>query len=232
MVWIFIAFLILIGVVAYGNYLHEKRRREEMAVLAAELQWDFDPQKDTAHDDQYSHFEIFRKGHSRCALNTLTGRLEVEGEVFPVKMGDFRYKVTSGSGKNRSTRTYNLSYIIVHLPFLGIPTLLVRPEGMFDKLAGMIGFDDIDFESAEFSRRFYVGGNDKRFAYDVIHPRMMEFLLGSDPPTVDMEHGRVCVTDGRKRWSPHQFRQTLDWFRQFYALWPDFVKADLNRSPR
>jgi hypothetical protein len=41
----------------------------------------------------------------------------------------------------------------VHPPWPS-PTLLVRPEGLLDKLAGIVGVDDIDFESSEFSKRF------------------------------------------------------------------------------
>ncbi|MCZ6810529.1 MAG: hypothetical protein O7D97_00875, partial [Planctomycetota bacterium] len=97
-----------------------------------------------------------------------------------------------------------------------MPDLLIRREGMFDKLAGAFGFDDIDFESAEFSKRFYVKSPDKRFAYDVIHPRMMEFLLGGDPPTVDIEAGRCCLSDGRHHWSPEGFGATLNWVIEFF----------------
>ena len=62
-------------------------------------------------------------------------------------------------------------------PFRNVPDLLIRPEGFFDKVAGAFGFDDIDFESEEFSRAFFVKSSDKRFAYDVLHPRMLELLM-------------------------------------------------------
>ena len=112
-------------------------------------------------------------------------------------MGDFTYKVTTSSGKSTTTTTYRFSYLILHMPWSGVPDLLIRREGMFDKIAGVLGFDDIDFESAQFSRRFHVSSTDKRFAYDVIDPRMMEFLLKGDPPTVDIENTRCCISDGR-----------------------------------
>ena len=49
-------------------------------------------------------------------------------------------------------------------------------EGLFDKLAGFVGFADINFESEEFSKRFHVKSDDKQFAYALIHPQMMEWL--------------------------------------------------------
>lgn len=229
---IIVVVVVLIAVGAYLGHLQAKKRREALAQLARELGWRFDPSRDTFHDDEYAHFEIFRKGHSRYAFNTLTGTMQINGRPHPAKMGDYHYKVTSGSGKNRRTRTYRFSYLIVQLPFAGVPDLLIRREGIFDKMAGVIGFDDIDFESAEFSRKFFVKSSDKRFAYDVVHPRMMEFLLASPPPAIDLEHGRCCVSDGQRRWKPEQFNSMLSWIAQFIDLWPEHVLADLGGSAR
>ncbi len=220
--------VLAIAVVVYLSYLAAKRRREALAALAGELGWRFDPSRDRSHDDEYAHFEIFRRGHSRAAYNTLTGDLEIYRRTYPAKMGDFTYRITTSTGKSTHTHTYRFSYLIVHLPFAGVPDLLIRREGMFDKLAGAFGFDDIVFESAEFSKRFYVKSPDKRFAYDVIHPRMMEFLLAGDPPTVDIEAGRCCLSDGRHRWSPEEFSATLNWVIEFFDRWPDHVTAALQ----
>ena len=223
-----IAGIILVGVVAYFSWLAEKKRREAMAALAAELGLSFDPARDRSHDEEYAHFEIFRRGHSRAAHNTMSGQLEFQGRQWPAKMGDFTYKITTSTGKSTTTQTYRFSYLILHMPWSGVPDLLIRREGMFDKIAGVLGFDDIDFESAEFSRRFHVSSPDKRFAYDVIDPRMMEFLLRGDPPTVDIENRRCCISDGRSRWEPVEFRQKLAWITEFLDHWPAHVLASLR----
>ena len=211
----------------YLSYLAAKKRREALAALAGELGWRFEARRDRSHDDEYAHFEIFRRGHSRAAYNTLIGDLEIDDRPCPSKLGDFTYKITTSTGKSTQTHTYRFSYLIVHLPFAGAPDLLIRREGMFDKLAGAFGFDDIDFESADFSKRFYVKSPDKRFAYAVIHPRMMEFLLAGDPPTVDIEYGRCCLSDGRHRWEPQEFRAMLTWVVEFFERWPDLLTAHL-----
>jgi len=225
---IFIAFLLVIGVGAYLSYLAQQRRRKAMAALAAELGWQFDPSKDRTHDERYHQFEVFRKGHSRYAYNSIRGVIQVADNNWPVQMGDYHYKVTSGSGKNRSTRTYQFSYIVVETPFVALPNLEIRSEGVLDKLASFIGFDDIDFESAEFSDRFHVKSSDKKFAYDVVHPRMMEFLLTTDPPTVELAGHISCFYEENKRWSPEQFRSMLTWSEQFFGHWPNHVLAALD----
>ena len=217
-----IAVYIIVGValfagIAYLSYLSAKKRREALQALANELGWRFHPDKDTSHDEEYAHFDIFSKGHSRVAFNTLTGSLEIDGRHFGAKAGDFRYRITSGSGKNRRTSTHTFSYLIFHLPFR-TPNLVIRPEGIFDKLAGAFGFDDIDFESEQFSRKFHVKSSDRRFAYDVIHPRMIEYLLGVRAPLIDIEHGRCCLSNGRAHWRPEDFKSSLRFLRQFFEL--------------
>lgn len=229
---IIIAVALLIGAVGYLSWLAEKKRREALAALAAEMGWRFDPRTDRSHDDEYANFEIFRKGHSRAAKNTLTGDLEIAGRRYRGKMGDFRYKVTSGSGEDRRTRTYRFSYLIVTLPFPGVPDLLVRREGLFDKVAGFLGFGALAFESEEFSRRYHVSSPDRRFAYAVLDPRMIEFLLDTDPPTLDIEEGRLCVSDGKTRWEAEEFPRRVGWVRSFFEHWPQHVKVDLERRAR
>ena len=223
-----IGVIAVVGFAVYLMWLAEKKRREAMAAFADRIGWQFDPSRDRDHDDQYAHFEIFRRGHSRAAYNTLTGELDLRGRPCPAKMGDFTYKITRHTGKSSSTRTYRFSYIILHLPFTGVPDLLIRREGLWDKLTDAFGFDDIDFESVEFSRRFHVTSADKKFAYAVIHPRMMEFLLHGEAAAVDIERARCCLSDGRKKWQPQQFEQTLVWVRQFFDLWPEHVMAQLE----
>ncbi len=231
-VLIIILVIVGVGIAIYFSYLQQKQRREAMAALAAELGWGFHPGRDTSHDDEYAHFEIFRRGHSRAAYNTLYGEITIDDRQYPAKMGDFTYKVTRSSGKSTSTTTYRFSYLILHIPFAAVPDLLIRREGMFDKIAGAFGFDDIDFESSEFSRKYHVKSPDKRFAYDVITPRMMEFLLGIDAMSIDIERGRCCISDGKHKWSPIEFKARLAWIAQFFDLWPEHLTEALEDRPR
>ena len=116
----------------------------------------------------------------------------------------------------------------MHLPFGMTPDLLIRPEGLFDKIKGAFGFDDIDFESEEFSRRFHVKSSDRRFAYDVLHPRMMEFLLAVRPVMIDIERGRCCLSDGGRCWKPEGFASRIAFLREFFDRWPDHLTASLE----
>ena len=126
--------LLGVGVAIYFSWKAEEERRRALAAFAAELGLSFDSAKDFGHDERYANFEIFRRGHSRAAYNTMTGTLPINGTDHPVILGDFTYKVTSSNGKSSTTTTYRFSYLILHLPLPGVPDLLIRPEHIFDKL--------------------------------------------------------------------------------------------------
>lgn len=220
-------FAVVAVVLGWFSWKKDQERRRALEALATELGLRYQPEPDTGHDDAYAQFEIFRRGHSRVARNTLHGDLELFGRPCRLRCGDFRYKVTTSNGKTTTTHTYDFSYLIVHPPW-NTPPLLVRPEGLFDKLKGAFGFDDIDFESDEFSRKYFVKSTDKRFAYDVLHPRMIEFLLASNPLMLDIENGALCVSDGSKRWEPGAFRRQIEFVRKFCDLWPRHLVKDLG----
>ncbi len=222
--------LVLTGIILGAIYSSKaaKQRRLDLAELARGWGWSFDLLKDPTHDERYAHFSEFCQGHSRAAYNTLRGSMLIQDRQYPAIMGDYTYKVTSSNGKSTTTTTYHFSYLIVHLPFAMVPELTIRKEGFFDKIAGAIGFNDIDFESAEFSRRFMVKSSDKKFAYDVITAQMMEYLLAGEPPRIEISHNQFCLIDGAHRWEPQRFASWHRWTGSFFELWPDHVLRRLE----
>ena len=218
----------LMVVIVIYSVRASRARKEAFASLAQQMGMVYTPQADRSHDDRYPQFEVFRRGSRRAAYNTISGDCDLPtGTGFAV-MGDYRYTTESGTGKDRKSTTHHFSYLIVHLPHLSTPDLDIRPENLFDKIAGVFSDTDIDFESEEFSRKFHVACADRKFAYDICHPRMMEFLLASRPPAVDVERGAVCLTGGAGLWKPEQFEQQLGWFTAFLELWPEHVVRDLE----
>jgi hypothetical protein len=217
---------------AYVSHRQAKARAAAIAAVAGRLGWMFHGDiKDHDFDDRHPQFGCFRRGHSRFAHNRLSGRIRAFDTDLPAEAGDYHYKITSGSGKNRSTRTYRFSYALVALPFgARLPSLRVRSENLFDKLAGAIGFEDIDFESAEFSRRHHVSSSDRRFAHALIDPRMIEFLLDAHPPLFELGSGVLLVVsaEGRRRWEPVEFENALRWAGGFLARWPAHLVSDLR----
>ena len=57
----------------------------------------------------------------------------------------------------------------------------------------MFDYQDIKFESAEFSKTFCVRSPDKKFAYDVCNAQMMEYLLANRELSVEIENQALAL---------------------------------------
>jgi hypothetical protein len=218
---------ILIGLIAYGSYVQARKRREALRAVADRLGLSFEPANDhTLHRD-YGH-AVFDKGRSRKGYNSIYGGMILAGRRIRIRMGDYQY--TTGHGKHQ--QTHRISYATFQLPWIGTPDLLIRRENIGDKFIGSIGFDDIDFESEEFSRAYWVKSGNKRYAYDVIHPEMMEFLLKGPTPHVEIVRDVCLILEGWGRWAPDTFEGAPGWFEAFLDRWPEHLTHELENRWR
>ena len=233
---------LFVAMVAWGIYA-SRQRQDGMERLSVSLGWTFADDHaqhsqnkgwfarfsdgvsgDYEEQETYKPFDVFTRGHGRRPYNTLRGRLNLSlGErpprECPCLAGDFEY-TTGGGGK--SSHTHRFSYLLVALPDIHrpLPCTLVRPEGLSDRLESALGFDDIDFESVEFSDAFYVTSDDKRFAYGLLDPRMMQFFLDTRPGMLELKRRHLCLGNGEKKWTPAEFEARLRWCGQFLEHWP------------
>jgi hypothetical protein len=223
---------LLIGLVVLGAWLASvaaRQRRDALRTLAGQLGWTFDPERVPGGHAELQALEPFQRGDSQVAYNTMRGRLAGGELACQAVAGDFQYRETHGSGKDRRTSTHTLSYVVLELPF-AVPDLEIRREGLLDKVAGFFGFDDVDFESAEFSRRFMVRCSDRKFAYDLIDPRMMELFLTVDPPPLRTAGCLLCATDASSEWTPAVFARQIEFARRFLEHWPRHLVASLEEG--
>ena len=219
--------IVLVGLIAVAGFIaivwwsskQAKKRLAALQAVAAELGLLFDPTQDPDHDERFKQFAIFQIGDTRRAYNTMQGELAIGGADRAVITGDFKYTVTSSNGKQTTRTTYHLSYLLVQLEH-AVPELIIRRENFFDKIKAFLGFDDIDFESAEFSKRFAVKSTDKRFAWDLIDPRMIEWLLDTDCPAIELDGDWMCMVD-RSRWKPEDYRGKIVLADAFMNHWPE-----------
>ena len=78
------------------------------------------------------------------------------------------------------------------------PELKISAEGVFSKIAQALGYDDIDFESHEFSRKYCVRSKDRKFAYDVCNAMMMDYLLNNQDISIEIEAGALAIAFGKR----------------------------------
>ena len=222
-VFAIVAVIILIVAIVHGSK-RERERTEALRAYAAQLGFAFTP-SDPSLDARMSAFPPFCVGHSREGLNLASGEMRLGGIRMAMTFGDYRYKVTSSNGKQTTTTTYTMSFVAVQ-PALSVPEqLVVRAEGFFDKIGAFIGFDDIDFESSEFSKRFHVKCSDRRTAFDLFDPRMMEYFLAVAPPRIHAGGGVLLFDRGVRRWEVAEFAGEMRWIDGFFARVPRHMRA-------
>jgi hypothetical protein len=175
---VLIVVLVLFAAVAIGigylGYLAAKKRREGMAALAQARGWTY-----AERDDRWqTHFDgsPFGLGHDRRCSNVLRGTHDGR----PFVAFDFVYHTTQTqtTGKTTTTREVPHPFGIVAIDMgAAFPALEVTPEGFIGRFVGRLTDRDIELESEDFNRAFTVTCPDRKFASDVLHPRMMELLL-------------------------------------------------------
>lgn len=209
-VLLFIAVAACLGI--YG-YFYNKKKREALQAAALRLGLSYDPAKDRVTPRELEFIDRVRSGRDRYAFNILRGTFRGES----VRVFDYHYK--TGSGKD--TRHHYLSFYVLRLP-ITVPELTIGPEGFFSKIAQAFGYDDIDFESHEFSRKFCVRSRDKNFAYDICHTGMMEYLLKNQGLTIEMDRDTLAFSLG-KRLDPETIENNLGRLLDLRELIPDYV---------
>jgi hypothetical protein len=124
-------------------------------------------------------FDLFKQGNVRGFANTVWG--EYQGT--PFQFADFWYATEYDSENapislQRSRRQMNVA--IVRLDAY-LERVRIEPESLGKKIADPGDTLDVHFESDEFNRRFRVEAADRLFAYKLIVPTMMQWLLAMPP---------------------------------------------------
>ena len=213
-------FLVIIGIIAIAifAFMASLKRRKEWQDFANRHGLSFLRYDSVGLPQRYSNYSLFQQGHSKKGYNLCMGNEK------DLNICSFDYQYTTGSGKNQ--QTHYTTGLMVESP-LSYKPLYIRPENFLDKIGAAIGFDDIDFESAEFSKRFYVKCTDKKFAYDIIHARMMEFLLGTRGLVIEARYRSVLFHRDRRISIPEMEILLLE-SHKFFDLTPDYVRKEIT----
>jgi hypothetical protein len=214
MPFIFPVIIIIVVIGAIYSAIVARKRREGLFELAQRLNLNFDAGKDEEIPERFSFLKQFDEGHDRYAVNVISGNYQ-QNEIVA-----FDYHYTTGSGKNR--QDHNLSFFILVVRGTQFPQMTIRREGFFDKVAETFGFQDIKFESAEFSKAFCVRSPDKKFAYDVCNAKMMEYLLANRDLSLEIEN-EVGALVFNTRIAVEQFERDLQRLIEIRSRLPEYL---------
>lgn len=215
--------LVIFGIVQGARA--KKRTLAQKARLARRMGCRFDEDDPFRLAARFERtFSTLTTGDNRYAFNVITG----EWDDLPVWIFDHHHETTSTDSKgNRSTSHHYAAYIVLRHDFESAQ-LEVRREHLFDGIGALFGFNDIDFESEEFSKRWLVKADDRKFAYALFDPQMIEYFLSLDRFTLSLrqEWGLYRVEKGT---SALQIRQSLRRIEGFLERIPRFVRKDYAR---
>jgi hypothetical protein len=210
--------LAVVIVAAIFGAIAARKRREALAVLAGQLGLNYQADKDYSIPDRFPFLNKLAQGSNRYAYNVLSGNYHGHR----VLVFDYHYETHSTDSKgHRQTHHHYFSFFILLLPKL-FPELKIYREGFGSKIAQAFGFEDIDFESAEFSRQFCVRSKDKRFAYDVCNAQMIEYLLAHRDLNIEIEANALALAFGTCLAS-EEIEENLQRLLQIRELMPEYL---------
>lgn len=198
----------------------ERRRRDALASAAARLRMSFSPDRDHTLAKQFQWLDALAHGTNRYAQNVMAG----VWRDHPATAFDYHYQVTTSNGKTSQTTHHHLAVFALTLP-CPFPEIRIVPEDFGSRIAQALGWEDIDFESAEFSNAYVVRSKDRKFAYDVCHPRMMEFLLTHRDLRIEIE-GNTLATWSPGRLRPDSVEFALDRIASVRGLLPAYLFSE------
>ena len=211
--------VVLVITVIGGIYsmIQAHKRLEGLLELAQRLGLDFSAAEDYGLADRYSFLKQLAQGENRYARNVLSGTYQ-QNQVLAF---DYHYETYSQTKNGRRTEDHWFSFFILTLP-AAFPDLTIRRENFLTKVAGVFGYQDIKFESAEFSKAFCVRSPDKKFAYDVCNAKMMEYLLANRDLSVEIEN-QVLALAFNTCLSVEQIESNLQRLIEIRKLLPEYL---------
>lgn len=224
---LFVLAIIVVATVAYVQWKREQARREALFSLCVQRSWTYERRDDSWVQRLRGEFPLFRAGDGRrrCENVVSTGAGGPGDGVFM----DYSYVTRHHSKEGTSERTHRHAVALLVLPDF-LPELRLASEGVLSRLASAAGFRDIELESAEFNRRFRLKAPNRAHAFDVLHPRAIEFLLAQRLDDWELVGQRLLVsTSGR--WALADYEQVLEQMRAFVELIPGYVWRKHGAEP-
>ena len=165
--------LLAMSLVAWFSFMAKRKRRQGFALMATQLGFEYSPQ------DPFGilaePFALFEKGDGRGVENVLWGRWQ----DLDVRLFDYWYYDETTDSKGNRRRTYYRFDCVIAPVEAACSRLVIEHENLGTRIANALTFHDIQFESEEFNKAFYVKSPDAKFANDFVDARMMDWLLAS-----------------------------------------------------
>lgn len=210
-----IVFFTVYFVISYkASKRADKLRIDQIKKIANLLKLSFSDEGNQSIIKGLSEFHLFSQGSSKKITNMIHGNYRNhEFALF-----DYEYVV---KGKDSSS-LYKQSVIWFHSENLRLPNFALRPENLFHKIGGVLGYQDIDFKShPEFSKAFLLRGNDEPKIRDIFKNEVLNFFESLEEISVEGGDNQLILYRHQVRITPEELEQFMDEgfqvFEQFHA---------------
>ena len=199
---------------------HSNTRRLELEVFAAHYGLQFLPDVPEEHGHLLSRFAglwPFREGFLRHAKDLAFGTYAgLDWTLF-----DFGY------GPHAEGMAFGV--ICARVP-VRLPSLHLCPESFVHRLESLLGTHELTLECEQFNERYFVRADDAREAFDILHPKAIEYLL--DLPGRDWQM-RDCqiVLAQRAAYGTAELAKVMGEIDGFVRLIPGYVREDRAVAP-
>ncbi len=132
-------------------------RDESIRNLAAELRAYYEPEPDYSLVANLKSFPTFGKWDGRHKVKNL---IQLDDAFLETRIKIFDHIITKQAGN--TTVRYKRTVFFFESKKIGLPEMMMQPEGFFRKVAQFFGFEDIDFEEhPEFSNQYWLKGDEE-----------------------------------------------------------------------
>lgn len=207
----------IVGGVSIYTARMQRLRREGLQQLAEQMGLMFSPDDPGQFRTRLIEFQFSKEGRAQKLHNLV--RAEAEG----VALSAFDYQFTTGSGK--SQQVHRQSMLLVESDALHLPPLTLRPESIFDAIAGVFGYRDIDFEDhPEFSKQFLLKSPSDELVQKLFDGEVIAFFMARRDCSLEAHRGRLIYFRRDKVVKPHDLKaflgDGLELFNLFSAKMP------------
>ena len=193
----------------------DKLRTDQIKKTANDLNLSFSDEGNQSIIKRLSEFHLFSQGSSKKITNMIHGNFRNhEFALF-----DYEY---GASGSNNNSYHYEQSVIWFRFENLRLPNFALRPEKLFHKIGGVLGYQDIDFKShPKFSKTFLLRGNDEPEIRDVFKNEVLNFFESLEEISVEGGGNQLVLYRHKVRITPEAIEQFMDEgfqvFEQFHG---------------
>jgi hypothetical protein len=207
-------FIIIVAIYFVGRYFAQQRTRN-LKKLAELMNFTFSEKGMGDVQEALGGFHLFSQGYSRKISNVLTGMLN----DIPVMVMDFRY--VTGSGKN--SHTWQQTVLAVESDRLQLPPFVLRSENLFDRIGGIFGKKDINFETSPvFSKRYLLRGHNEESIRKLFSDAVLQYFEQHPGLSTEGDGEKLIYYRISKRVPPEKIQAFLQEGYEVFGLFKSY----------